>query len=427
MFVSRYLKMALILGLLSAIGPFAIDMYLPALPAIGQSLGADVGAVQFSLTAFFLSLGVGQLLYGPVSDMVGRKPPLYFGLGLFTVASVGCALASDIETLVALRFLQGLGAAAGMAIPRAVVRDLHTGTDAARLMSLLILVFSVSPILAPLAGSGVIALTGWRGVFWVVAVAAVAGLALVYGSLQETRPASDRVESSLGGALRAYALLLRDWHYLGLVFIGGCAMAGFFVYLAGSPFVLINHYGLTPTQYSLAFGVNAAAFIGASQFTATLGEAMLREDTDMLREADPVMRAMFLWHGVEEVEHKAVAYDLYQTVAGGGYMMRVSALVTAMLIMHVVVAPVFINMLRLDGVLTKPGVVARGLNRLYGRRGVVTCMMPEFLAWFRPGFHPWETGMPEKVAAWLEEYGEHGDPMRASAAVYGDLAVKEVV
>jgi len=176
-----------------------------------------------------------------------------------------------------------------------------------------------------------------------------------------------------------------------------------------------------PKKYQLAM---TAAF---EHFTATLGEAMLREDTDMLREADPVMRAMFLWHGVEEVEHKAVAYDLYQTVAGGGYMMRVSALVTAMLIMHVVVAPVFINMLRLDGVLTKPGVVARGLNRLYGRRGVVTCMMPKFLAWFRPGFHPWETGMPEKVAAWLEEYGEHGDPMRASAAVYGDLAVKEVV
>ena len=179
MHFSRFLKMALILGLLSAIGPFAIDMYLPALPDIGASLGASVGAVQWSLTAFFLALGAGQLFYGPISDMVGRKPPLYFGLGLFTVASVGCALASDIETLVALRFVQGLGAAAGMAIPRAVVRDLHTGTDAARLMSLLILVFSVSPILAPLAGSGVIALTGWRGVFWVVAVAAVAGLALV--------------------------------------------------------------------------------------------------------------------------------------------------------------------------------------------------------------------------------------------------------
>ena len=272
MFFTRYLKMALILGLLSAIGPFAIDMYLPALPDIGSSLGAEVGAVQFSLTAFFLSLGVGQLLYGPVSDMVGRKPPLYFGLVLFTLASVGCALATDIQTLVALRFLQGLGAAAGMAIPRAVVRDLHTGADAARLMSLLMLVFSVSPILAPLAGSGVIALTGWRGVFWAVALASVAGLALVYGTLQETRTEAERVESSLGSALRAYALLLRDWHYLGLVGIGATAMAGFFVYLAGSPFVLINHYGLTPTQYSLAFSLNAIAFIGASQFTGVLGQ-----------------------------------------------------------------------------------------------------------------------------------------------------------
>ena len=271
MHFSRFLKMALILGLLSAIGPFAIDMYLPALPAIGQSLGADVGAVQFSLTAFFLSLGVGQLLYGPVSDMVGRKPPLYFGLGLFTVASIGCALASDIQTLVALRFLQGLGAAAGMAIPRAVVRDLHTGADAARLMSLLMLVFSVSPILAPLAGSGVIALTGWRGVFWAVALAAAAGLLLVRSALAETRSEAQRVDSSLGSTLRGYGLLLRDRHYLGLVFIGAFAMAGFFVYLAGSPFVLINHYGLSPTQYSLAFGLNAAAFIGSAQFTGPLG------------------------------------------------------------------------------------------------------------------------------------------------------------
>ena len=264
--------MALILGLLSAIGPFAIDMYLPALPAIGQSLGAEVGAVQWSLTAFFLALGVGQLLYGPVSDMLGRKPPLYFGLGLFTLASVGCALATDIDTLVALRFVQGLGAAAGMAIPRAVVRDLHTGIEAARLMSLLMLVFSVSPILAPLAGSALIAVTGWRGVFWAVALAATAGLALVFTTLSETRPVSERVQSSLASALRAYGLLLRDRHYLGLVFIGGCAMSGFFVYLASSPFVLINHYGLTPTQYSLAFSVNAVAFIGASQLTGALGE-----------------------------------------------------------------------------------------------------------------------------------------------------------
>ncbi len=264
--------MALLLGLLSAIGPFAIDMYLPALPAIGQTLGADIGAVQMSLTAFFLSLGAGQLLFGPVSDMVGRKPPLYAGLALFALASVGCALATDIHTLIVLRLLQGLGAAAGMAIPRAVVRDLHTGTDAARLMSLLILVFSVSPILAPLAGSAVIAFAGWRGVFWAVTIAAVAGLAMMATQLEETRPPADRVESSLGSALAAYGLLLRDWHYLGLVFIGGFAMAGFFTYLASSSFVMIGHYGLSPAMYSVAFGVNAAAFIGASQFTGPLGE-----------------------------------------------------------------------------------------------------------------------------------------------------------
>ncbi len=268
---SRFLKMALVLGLLSAIGPFAIDMYLPALPAIGTSLRADIGAVQMSLTAFFLSIGIGQLLYGPVSDMVGRRPPLYFGLVLFAVASVGCALATDVHTLIVLRFIQGLGAAAGMAIPRAVVRDLHTGTEAARLMSLLMLVFSVSPILAPLAGSLVIAITGWRGVFWAVAIAAVAGMVLIATSLTETRPASQRVESSLGSAFRAYARLLRDWHYLGLVFIGAFAMAGFFTYLANSSFVMIDHYGLSPTMYSVAFGVNAASFIGMSQFTAPLG------------------------------------------------------------------------------------------------------------------------------------------------------------
>ncbi len=269
---SRFFKIALVLGLLSAIGPFAIDMYLPALPAIGASLGANSGGVQMSLTAFFLSLGLGQLLYGPVSDMVGRKPPLYFGLGLFAVTSVGCALATDIDTLIALRLLQGLGAAAGMAIPRAIVRDLHTGTEAAKLMSLLMLVFSVSPILAPLAGSAVIALSSWRGVFWAVTVAALLGLVLTGSVLKETRPPAARLESSLGSALRGYALLLRDRHYLGLVFIGSFAMGGFFIYLANSPFVLIDHYGLTPTQYSLAFALNAAAFIGMSQFTGQLGE-----------------------------------------------------------------------------------------------------------------------------------------------------------
>ena len=267
---SNFLRTALVLGLLAAIGPFAIDMYLPALPSIGHSLNASMGAVQASLMAFFISLGVGQIIYGPVSDMVGRKLPLYFGISLFGLASIGCALAPDIQTLVALRFVQGLGACAGMVVPRAVVRDLHTGVEAARLMSLLMLVFSVCPILAPLAGSLLIESFGWRSVFWAITLVSVLGLVLLATSLPETRPPERRVDSNLRSALAAYGVLLRDRHFLGLVGIGSFGISSFFAYLANSPFVLINHYGLTPRQYSIAFAVNAASFIGSSQFTGKL-------------------------------------------------------------------------------------------------------------------------------------------------------------
>ncbi|WP_077035360.1 multidrug effflux MFS transporter [Pelomonas sp. KK5] len=268
----RLFRMALVLGLLSAIGPFAIDMYLPALPDIGQALQADGASVQMSLTAFFVSIGLGQLLYGPLSDMFGRKPPLYAGLLLFTAASIGCALSSDVHVLIVLRFFQGLGAAAGMVIPRAIVRDLHTGTEAAKLMSLLMLVFSVSPILAPLTGSAVIAAFSWRAVFWAVTLAALAGIALMATTLAETRGADERRGSGMKTALRGYWFLLRDRHFMGLVLIGSFGISGFFIYLANSPFVMIGHYGLSPQQYSLAFALNAASFIGVSQFAGKLGE-----------------------------------------------------------------------------------------------------------------------------------------------------------
>lgn len=265
-----FLRTAVVLGLLSAIGPFAIDMYLPALPSIGADLGAGTTAVQMSLLIFFLAMGLGQIVVGPISDMVGRKAPLYVGLLLFAIGGVGAALAPSIEWLVGFRFIQGLGACAGMAVPRAVVRDLHTGPDAARLMSLLMLVFSVSPILAPLTGSLVIEAAGWRAVFWVVTVAAVLAAILMATSLEETRPAADRVGSSFGRALAGYWFLLRDRHFLGLVAIAGFGIASFFVYLANSSFVLIDHYGVSPMGYSLLFSVNAVAFFGMSQLTGTL-------------------------------------------------------------------------------------------------------------------------------------------------------------
>lgn len=267
---SSLLRYAIVLGLLTAMGPFAIDMYLPALPEIGRDLGAGTEAVQASLMVFFISLGVGQLVFGPLSDMFGRKLPLYIGLAVFLAGSIGCVFAPDIETLIAFRFVQGLGACAGMVIPRAVVRDLHTGTEAARLMSLLMLVFSVSPILAPLAGSFVIEAAGWRGVFWVVTVLAALGILLLALCLSETRPQAHRVESSIAGALSAYRSLLTDRQFLGLTFIGAFGIASFFAYLANSSFVLIEHYGLSPRLYSVFFSINAVSFIGVSQCTAWL-------------------------------------------------------------------------------------------------------------------------------------------------------------
>ncbi len=266
----HFIRIALVLGLLQAIGPFAIDMYLPALPSIGASLGASASAVQASLMAFFISLGLGQMVYGPASDMLGRKKPLYFGLAVFAVGSVGCALAPDIQTLVAWRFVQGLGACAGMVVPRAVVRDLHTGAEAARLMALLTLVFSVSPILAPLFGSFLIEWSGWRAVFWTVTIAAALAGVLLATSLPETRPAEQRLGSTVRSAVAAYWLLLRDGHFMGLVLIGGFGISAFFAYLANSSFVLIDHYGLSTRQYSYAFAANAISFIGMSQFTGPM-------------------------------------------------------------------------------------------------------------------------------------------------------------
>jgi len=268
---NSFFRLALVLGLVSAVGPFAIDMYLPALPTIGQALGATPGAVQASLIVFFVALGLGQVVYGPVSDMFGRKPPLYFGLLLFLAGSIGCALAPTVEALIALRYVQGLGACAGMVVPRAIVRDLHTGADAARLMSLLMLVFSVSPILAPLAGSVLIEVAGWRAVFWGVSATAVVAIVLLATSLPETRLPADRAGSTVRGALGAYGLLLGDRYFLGLSLIGGFGIASFFAYLANSSFVLIDHYGLTPRQYGVAFAANAASFIGVSQLTSRLG------------------------------------------------------------------------------------------------------------------------------------------------------------
>jgi len=263
-------SLPVVLGLLTAIGLFAIDMYLPALPEIGEGLHAGSGAVQASLVSFFVAMALSQLVYGPVSDMIGRKKPLYFGLSLFSIGAIGCALSPTIEWLVAFRALQGVGACAGAVICRAIVRDLFTGVAAAQLMSRLLLVFSVSPILAPLAGSAVTLAASWRAIFWVMVLAAALGAVLVTLLLPETRSEEARSQSSFGSALASYGTLLRDPYYLGLVLIASFGMASYMIYVANSSFVLIEHYGLSPSLYSVVFSMNAVSFIGASQMNGRL-------------------------------------------------------------------------------------------------------------------------------------------------------------
>jgi len=265
------LRSAVVLGLLSCVGPLAIDMYLPALPAIAGGLETSVAAVQMTLTVFFIAFGASQLIYGPVADQVGRKPPLYFGLAVFIAGSIGCALAPSIEVLTAARFVQGLGAAVVMVIPRAIIRDLHTGVEATRLMALIMLVISVSPMLAPLAGSGMILLAGWRAIFILLCAAAVCSLLLTGLMLPETLKPENRVVFNARSFLRGAALLLRDMEFMGLTFIGGFGMASFFVFIASASFVYTGQFGLTPTGFSLAFAFNALGFFSASQAAASIG------------------------------------------------------------------------------------------------------------------------------------------------------------
>jgi DHA1 family bicyclomycin/chloramphenicol resistance-like MFS transporter len=265
------IRTALVLGLLSAVSPFAIDMYLPAMPAIEADLGAGVSGTQATITAYFLSFGLAQLVYGPLADRYGRKPPIYAGLGIFLIGTIFCALAPDIRWLIAARFVQGLGGAALMVVPRAIIRDLHTGPEATKLMAMIMLVISVSPMLAPLAGSGVIALAGWRGVFWVIAAASLLSLALLAFAQHETLAPENRAPVAPRALLRGAGTLLTDPVFMGLTLVGGLGISSFFVFLTSAPFVYTGTFGLSPTGFSIAFALNAVGFFAASQAAGPLG------------------------------------------------------------------------------------------------------------------------------------------------------------
>ncbi len=260
----------LLMGLLTMTGPLAIDMYLPAFPSISESLNAAPGAVERTLAVYLVGMAIGQLIYGPAADRWGRRPPLFVGLTLYVIASAACAMAQSIESLTLWRFVQALGGSACMVVPRAVIRDHYDTQQAARAMSMLMLIIGVAPMLAPFLGAQVLHIATWRATFGLLACAGVALFLAVLFVMRETLPVEKRVRASPAGMLRTYGQLLRDRGFLCMALAGGLGMGGLFAYVTGSPHVMIEVYGVTPTVFSGIFALNALAMTMAAQVNARL-------------------------------------------------------------------------------------------------------------------------------------------------------------
>ena len=263
-------RLVLILGALIALGPLTIDMYLPALPEITADLLTTEAAVQLTLTGTLLGLAAGQLVIGPFADAFGRKRPLLIAAAVYVVASVLCAVAPTIGVLAGLRVLQGMGAAAGIVVALAVIRDLYVGRPAAILLSRLILVMGAAPIIAPTLGGALLGFTSWRGVFVALAVYGLVLIPIAFRFLPETLPRRRRRPARIVPTVRKYGELLRDRVFVGLVLTAGLMMSAMFAYIAGSSFVFQQQFGFDEQSFGLLFGAGAFAIIGASQLNAYL-------------------------------------------------------------------------------------------------------------------------------------------------------------
>jgi MFS transporter, DHA1 family, multidrug resistance protein len=267
---SSSVGLVVVLGSVMAIAPLSIDMYLPAFPELAHEFDASASVVQLTLTACVAGLALGQLLVGPLSDRFGRRLPLIATLITYAAASLLCSFAPSVVVLMALRFVQGLAGAGAVVIVGAVVRDLYSGAAAARLFSSLIMVMGLAPILAPLAGAQVLALTSWRGIFLVLALLSALIAALVAVGLGETLAQERRSTRGLGHTLQTMRALLRDRWFVGHALAGALGFGALFAYVAGSPFVLQGIYGVSPQLYSVLFAMNGVGLIAASQVNARL-------------------------------------------------------------------------------------------------------------------------------------------------------------
>ena len=262
--------LVVLLGALAALGPFSIDTYLPAFPAIAKTYNTTVGAVEITLAVYFVGLSFGQLFYGPFADSLGRKPPLYFGLVMYIFGSTGCIFAPNIATLTVFRFIQAVGGCAPMLISRTVVRDYFSPREAARVFSFLMLVIGVSPVVAPLVGGWLVVHLDWRANFWMVSGMGTLILLCVALFLKESLPKEKRPKLHLGDTLALYARLLRDRTFMVYALSGAMIAAGMFAYLEGSPQVFIEVHHVSADHFGYFFGAIAVGLVLASQLNGYL-------------------------------------------------------------------------------------------------------------------------------------------------------------
>lgn len=260
----------LILGFLSAIAPFSIDMYLPGFPAIAQDLNTSIENVSYSLSSFFIGVCIGQVLCGPLLDRYGRKPPLYIGMLVFIAASIGCVFASSVEMLIGLRFLQALGGCVGMVAPRAIIRDLFPVEESAKVFSYMILILGVSPIIAPTAGSYMVTHFGWHSIFVMLTILGVLLVIAVFAGLPESKQPDPNYSLKPATILASFKIVLKEPQFFTYAVTGSMAAAGLFAYLAGSPYVFMKLFGTTEQQYGGIFALIAARLITSSQLNNQL-------------------------------------------------------------------------------------------------------------------------------------------------------------
>ncbi|TQS76440.1 multidrug effflux MFS transporter [Ornithinibacillus gellani] len=270
----RRLWLVLILGSLTAFGPLSMDMYLPALPVVTIELHTSASLAQLSITACLLGLAVGQLLFGPLSDIQGRRRPLLTTLVVYAVASVLCAFSPTIWLFIAMRFIQGFAGAAGIVIARASAKDMYEGKELTKFIALLALVNGAAPILAPIFGGIILKWIAWPAIFIILGIIGVAMFLAVQFTLPETLPVEKRQQGDLLATVKTFADLLKDRVFMGIALSQALISMGMFAYISGSPFVLQNVYGVSAQTFSIIFAINGVGIIIAAQLTGRLAFRM---------------------------------------------------------------------------------------------------------------------------------------------------------